>query len=602
MAAPTVACRPMSDRPPAARPAVRAAAVECRRPRRPLRRDHRRRRPVADGRRRARCWPSSGPTGPARPPPSRPSRDTAGPHGGPGPGPRPRPGGRPPRASWPAMGVMLQRGGVYPVIGPAPGPAALRRLLRRPRGSRGAAGPGGPPRAWPARRGGGCRAASSSGCRWPSPSWAGPRWSSSTSRPPASTPRAAWPCARSSPSSGPGGVRGAHHPRAPRGRAAGRPSGHRGRGQGRGRSGTVAELRRGRRGGRLRFGGPARPRPSARPRATVPGGGDRGVAPAATGSRATATAARRRAWPAGWPSATPRSPTSEPGVRSRRPTWRPVGAEPAAGRRRRRGADVGGAAVSAAAWPSARPRWHDPAAGRVAAAHHRDPGHPSRLLLRGAPPADRHRPAGDLPGPGILALAVMSTAMVNLGIATGFERGYGVLKRLGATPLGRPRCSGAKIVDRPRGRGGAGRRARAGRLRARLAPGGTGAPAGGGPRPWPWSSWPRPPSAGIGLLLAGVLRAEVNLAAANGLYLVLLLAGRDAGAAVDKLPGGLQAVAKALPAAALSDGLHAALGTGAGGAGAVVGRARGVGGGRPGRRRPHLPLGVSLGAGSANPM
>ncbi|MER3452709.1 MAG: ABC transporter, partial [Acidimicrobiia bacterium] len=40
--------------------------------------------------------------------------------------------------------------------------------------------------------------------------------------------------------------------------------------------------------------------------------------------------------------------------------------------------------------------------------------------------------------PGVLALAVMSTAMVGLGIATGFDRGYGVLKRLGATPLGRP--------------------------------------------------------------------------------------------------------------------------------------------------------------------
>ena len=37
--------------------------------------------------------------------------------------------------------------------------------------------------------------------------------------------------------------------------------------------------------------------------------------------------------------------------------------------------------------------------------------------------------------PGILALAVMSTAMVSLGIATGFERGYGVLKRLGAAPF-----------------------------------------------------------------------------------------------------------------------------------------------------------------------
>src|ERR1700688_1715425 len=48
--------------------------------------------------------------------------------------------------------------------------------------------------------------------------------------------------------------------------------------------------------------------------------------------------------------------------------------------------------------------------------------------------------------PGILALAVMGTAMVNLSIATGFERGYGVLKRLGATPLGRPSLLGAKII------------------------------------------------------------------------------------------------------------------------------------------------------------
>ena len=36
--------------------------------------------------------------------------------------------------------------------------------------------------------------------------------------------------------------------------------------------------------------------------------------------------------------------------------------------------------------------------------------------------------------PGILALAVMSTAMVSLAIATGFERSMGVLKRLGSTP------------------------------------------------------------------------------------------------------------------------------------------------------------------------
>src|SRR3954454_13412215 len=53
--------------------------------------------------------------------------------------------------------------------------------------------------------------------------------------------------------------------------------------------------------------------------------------------------------------------------------------------------------------------------------------------------------AVDFLTPGILALAVMSTAMVSLGIGTGFERQYGVLKRLGTTPLGRPRLIAAKI-------------------------------------------------------------------------------------------------------------------------------------------------------------
>src|SRR6266545_7688060 len=48
--------------------------------------------------------------------------------------------------------------------------------------------------------------------------------------------------------------------------------------------------------------------------------------------------------------------------------------------------------------------------------------------------------------PGVLALAVMSTAMVSLGIATGFERRYGVLKRLGSTPLSRPGLLTAKTL------------------------------------------------------------------------------------------------------------------------------------------------------------
>src|SRR6478609_6818167 len=48
--------------------------------------------------------------------------------------------------------------------------------------------------------------------------------------------------------------------------------------------------------------------------------------------------------------------------------------------------------------------------------------------------------------PGIIALAVMSTAFTSQAIATGFERRYGVLKRLGATPLSRQGLIAAKTV------------------------------------------------------------------------------------------------------------------------------------------------------------
>ena len=97
--------------------------------------------------------------------------------------------------------------------------------------------------------------------------------------------------------------------------------------------------------------------------------------------------------------------------------------------------------------------------------------------------------------PGILALAIMSTAMVSLGIATGFERGYGVLKRLGSTPLGRPRLLGAKVatilvvealqaaVLVPVG------------ARPRLAAPGR-RPGRPPARPWPWPCWARRPSPG----------------------------------------------------------------------------------------------------------
>jgi ABC-2 type transport system permease protein len=171
------------------------------------------------------------------------------------------------------------------------------------------------------------------------------------------------------------------------------------------------------------------------------------------------------------------------------------------------------------------------------------------------------KPAGvkhsvDFLSPGILALAVMSTSMVSLGIATGFERQHGVLKRLGATPLGRPRLLGAKIT------------AVAAIEALQVAvivltalllgwhPGGSAVVA------IPAILLATVAFSGLGLLLAGLLRAEVTLAAANGLYLVLLLLGGMI-FPLSKLPGGLRAVAEALPAGALSDALHGALTAGA---------------------------------------
>src|SRR6266699_3102240 len=49
--------------------------------------------------------------------------------------------------------------------------------------------------------------------------------------------------------------------------------------------------------------------------------------------------------------------------------------------------------------------------------------------------------------PGILALAVLAAGMVNLGIATAYERYYGVLKRLGSSPLPRSGLIIAKVIS-----------------------------------------------------------------------------------------------------------------------------------------------------------
>lgn len=154
--------------------------------------------------------------------------------------------------------------------------------------------------------------------------------------------------------------------------------------------------------------------------------------------------------------------------------------------------------------------------------------------------------------PGILALAVMSTAMVSLGIATGFERSYGVLKRLGTTPLGTRRLVLAKVV--------AACIVESAQLVLLVV---VGIALGWRPVDTNWLAATAAVVlgttcfAGIGLTLAGRLRAEVNLAAQNGLYLVLLLLG---GIIVpnDELPKVVRSLAEWLPSNALSELLRSA--------------------------------------------
>ena len=156
--------------------------------------------------------------------------------------------------------------------------------------------------------------------------------------------------------------------------------------------------------------------------------------------------------------------------------------------------------------------------------------------------------------PGIMALAVISTAFTSQAIATGFERRYGVLKRLGASPLPRSGLIAAKTLTvlaveagqiaviavvglalgwQPHG-GVAGAAAAALLLLA-----GTAA------------------FSGLGLLLAGTLRAEATLAMANLIYLVLLGIGGVI-FPLARFPAGLRAVLL-LPSGALSDGLRSVL-------------------------------------------
>jgi ABC-2 type transport system permease protein len=155
--------------------------------------------------------------------------------------------------------------------------------------------------------------------------------------------------------------------------------------------------------------------------------------------------------------------------------------------------------------------------------------------------------------PGILALAIMSTGMVNLGIATAYERYYGVLKRLGGSPLPRWGLLLAKALAvlsievvqivalfgvAILGYG----------WQPRLEIGLTGLGLLLGTIAF----------TAIGLAMAGTLRAEATLALANGIYLLFLLLG-DVVMPIDHLPRALQPVSAVLPATGLSDTLRGGL-------------------------------------------
>jgi ABC-2 type transport system permease protein len=167
---------------------------------------------------------------------------------------------------------------------------------------------------------------------------------------------------------------------------------------------------------------------------------------------------------------------------------------------------------------------------------------------------DYDNPVVDVITPGVLALAVLSTSFTSLAIATGFERRYGVLKRLGTSPLPRGGLLAGKVLA-----------LLLVELLQVVVIGGVGLVLG-------WS--PSPGAVGVvgavlggvlgtaafaslGLLVAGTLRAEATLAVANLVYLLLL-----AGGAVI-LPatayGGFGDVATWLPSGALGEAMRDAL-------------------------------------------
>ena len=151
----------------------------------------------------------------------------------------------------------------------------------------------------------------------------------------------------------------------------------------------------------------------------------------------------------------------------------------------------------------------------------------------------------DIVVPGILALAILSTSFTALAIQTGFERRYGVLRRVGTTPLSRSNVLWGKalailVVETVQ----------------LVLLGVVGYVLGWQPEALglvlliPLALLGSAALAALGLLLAGVVRAEATLALANLAYLVL--AGAGVLIPVSQLPDALQSWVELLPSAALA--------------------------------------------------
>ncbi|MFI9049897.1 ABC transporter permease [Streptomyces sp. NPDC053427] len=165
--------------------------------------------------------------------------------------------------------------------------------------------------------------------------------------------------------------------------------------------------------------------------------------------------------------------------------------------------------------------------------------------------------AVDFLAPGVLALAVLSTAFTGQAIATGFERRYGVLKRLGASPLPRWGLMAAKtcavLVTEVFQVA----------LLTAVAFALDWSPHGNLPAVVLLLLAGTAAFSGLGLLMAGTLKAEATLAAANLVFLLLLVGGGVI-VPLTKFPEAAQTVLGLLPVSALSDGLRAVLQHGAG--------------------------------------